>query len=132
MVELFYVLCMVCVFLSLFTSVLLVLVPMVLWFFFKVHLQKQTEKHVTIYRINLAATAGVFIIYLVIFVMFGIFSFGVGFIFLVFLIPFVVLLFQLTKTRPNISSSSDYSDDGLEIQVEMEVPECSKEIAQDC
>uniref|UniRef100_A0A7S4IJW0 Uncharacterized protein n=1 Tax=Vannella robusta TaxID=1487602 RepID=A0A7S4IJW0_9EUKA len=112
MAEMFHAISICCALLSLFTSSLIELIPMILWFFFRQHLELQTvEKHRTLHRVDSIVTAICFGFLFGFLLVFGILSFGIGLIFMVFLIPYVVVLVQLNKTAPKSTQLEIIEDD---------------------
>uniref|UniRef100_A0A7S4I888 DUF4870 domain-containing protein n=1 Tax=Vannella robusta TaxID=1487602 RepID=A0A7S4I888_9EUKA len=104
MAEFFHLISMVCAAAAFLTFLFfLEIIPAVCFFLLKDHLKKQTQKHKVIYYFNLAITLGVGLYFLLWETLFAILTFGIGLIFLPFLIPYVIVFVGTYTTRPKPS-----------------------------
>mmetsp|Transcript_32892 Transcript_32892/g.51011 ORF Transcript_32892/g.51011 Transcript_32892/m.51011 type:complete len:195 (+) Transcript_32892:12-596(+) len=97
---LFHILSITCCLLSLIFSPLIEIVPMVLLCFMRADL-KSTANNGALHALDYVITLVTFIIYLALIVVLAVFTFGIGLVLLVFLIPYVFVLIGLTEARPN-------------------------------
>mmetsp|Transcript_20242 Transcript_20242/g.42907 ORF Transcript_20242/g.42907 Transcript_20242/m.42907 type:complete len:177 (-) Transcript_20242:28-558(-) len=100
--EIFHIVSMTCAVLSLVVFPLLELVPAILYCLLpKESLQNQKENALVLHQLDVIVTALCFAVLLFFIIVASIFTFGIGLIFLIFVIPFVVVLFQLKAITPN-------------------------------
>ena len=100
--QLFHVVCIVCAVLTFFSTQLVMLIPMVMWFVCKDAMMNQSAEHEASHRVDWTVNLIIFLFWVVIFAMFTILTFGLGIIFAVFLIPQGIVLAQLRHSKPQM------------------------------
>ena len=100
MVTLFHLISIFCALLSLVTFLLIEIIPMIMWCFFREHLRRQQPEQAILHYLDIVVTVVVLLIYVFILLFITVLTYGIGAIFFIFLIPFVVVIIELIVSMP--------------------------------